>query len=453
MNKILKILLFPFKFIYKVIDKFIVTPASKLLYLGNKKIKVNPKFFEKYLSNPNTLIYISLVLAVTMFFFIDSKTTRLIENEAEILENQPITLLYNEEAFVIDGLPKTVDITLIGRRSDLYLAKQLGNHKVTLDLSGYTVGDYKVKLKYNHSVETVNYKLDPSTVQIKISEKISGVKTLAFDIFNQDKLDPKLSIGNVTLASGEVIVKGSETTLNKVASVKALVDVSDESLVGAGTYKLENIPLVAYDENGKIINNVEMVPETISADIIVTSNNIEVPVKVVTTGVATLGYAINEITTSVSKITLYGEQSVLDNIKFIEAAIDITNISEDKTYSVSLTKPNGVRYMSVTTTTVDVTVQQESSIEIDISPIVFRNLDEKYAANAASIQDTSVGVIVKGVKSVLNTLDNTTITAYVDLAGYGPGTHNVPISIEGKDVRLSFTPKVKTVSIIISNQK
>lgn len=453
MNKVLKLLFTPFVFLYKLLDKFIITPISKVIYQILKKIKFKPKFFEKYLSKPNTLIYLSLLLAITMFFFVDNKATRLVENEAEVLDDQPITLIYNEEAFVVEGLPKSVDITLIGRRSDLYLAKQLGNHKVTLDLSGYTVGDYKVKLKFNHSVETVNYKLDPSTVQIKISEKISSVKSLTYDIFNQDKLDPKLSIGEVTLSSGEVIVKGSESTLDKIATVKALVDVSNEKLTGAGKFKLENVPLVAYDENGKIINNVEMVPKTIEAEVVVTSNNIEVPVKVVTTGTATVGFAISDITTSTSKVTLYGDQSILDNIKFIEAVIDITNLNSDKTYSVSLTKPNGVRYMNVSTTTVEVSVQQESSIEVEISPIVPRNLDDKYAANAASIQDTSVTIIVKGVKSILNSLDTTTITAYVDLSGFGPGTHNVPIIIEGKDVRLTFTPKVKTISIIVSTKK
>ncbi len=453
MINIVKKIFIPFKLLYRVIDKIIVTPLTKLVFLIIKKLRVSPIFLEKNLNKPNILIYISLFLAIMMFIFVDNKATRLIENEAEILEKQPITLIYNEEAFVIEGLPKSVDITLIGRRSDLYLAKQLGNHKVTLDLHGYTVGDHKVKLVYNNSVETIKYKLDPSTVQIKISDKISDSKVLSFDLFNQDKLDPKLSISTVTLSNSDVIVKSSQTIINKIASVKALVDIGSEKLTGAGTFKLDDIPLVAYDESGKIINNVEMIPSKVSADVIVSSNSIEVPVKVVTTGEATVGFAISEISTSVSKVTLYGEQAILEEIKFVEAAIDIKDLNSNKTYNVTLSKPKGVRYMSASTTVIDVSVQQESSIEVEISPIVFRNLDDKYAATASSIQDTSVTVIVKGVKSVLNSLDTSIITAYIDLTGYGLGTHNVPINIEGKDVRLSFTPKVKTISVKIENKR
>ena len=451
--KILRIIFTPFRLLYRFIDKYIIIPISKFIYTAYKRFKLSPKIIEKFFSRPNILLYVSLALAIIMFFFVDNKTTRLVENEAEILDNQPVTLIYNEEAFVVDGVPKTVDITLIGRRSDLYLAKQLGNHKVTLDLSGYSEGNHKVKLKYNHSVETVKYKLDPSTINVVISPKVSAVKSLTYDIYNQDKLDLKLSIGTVSLEHSEVVIKGSKNTLDKVATVKALVDVGSDKLTGAGNFKIENVPLVAYDENGKIINNVEIVPKKINADVTVTSNNVEVPVKVITDGTATVGFAISDISSSVSKVTLYGEQSILSNIKYIEAVIDIDGLNENKTYSVTLTKPNGVRYMSASTTSVEVTVQQESSVEITVSPIVFRNLDSKYAANASSIQDTSVVVIVKGVKSVLNSIDQSNITAYVDLTGFGPGNHDVPIIIEGSDPRLTFTPKVKTISVVISNKK
>ena len=44
----------------------------------------------------------------------------LIETSAEVLYDQPISATYNEEAYVVEGLPKTVDITLIGRKSDVF---------------------------------------------------------------------------------------------------------------------------------------------------------------------------------------------------------------------------------------------------------------------------------------------------------------------------------------------
>lgn len=452
MMKIFKVLVTPFIGLYKVIDKFIIEPISKFIYFVYKRFHVKQGWFEKLLNRSHALIYVSLAFAVGMFFYIDNRAQTLISNEAEVIENQPLIVIYNEEAFVVEGIPKTVGITLIGRRSDLYLAKQLDNHKVTLDLSSYGIGQHKIKLKYNHAVETVQYKLDPSSVTVKISEKVSASKSLTFDVLNQDKLDPKLAIEKVTLITDSVVIKGSEAILDKVATVKALVDVNNGDLTKAGIFKIEDIPLVAYDDNGIIINNVEIVPSKISADVVVTSYSIEVPIKVVTTGTATTGYAVSELTSSVIKVALYGEQSALANIQFIEADIDISNLSSDKTFNVSLTKPNGVRYMSETATTVSAIIQSEATIEVEAVAVTMRNLDDRYMASAASVDETKVIVIVKGVKSVLNTIDANNITAYVDLAGLGVGTHNVPVAVEGDDVRVTYTSKVKTITVIIKSQ-
>ncbi len=453
MKKIIKIIIKPFIWLYKLIDRMVISPITKFIYFLYNKVNFNKGIIERLLNRSNALIYFSLIFAVGMFFYVDNRATSLVENEAEVLENQKITVIYNEEAFVVEGIPKDVDIILMGRRSDLYLAKQLGNHKVTLDLSGYTVGQHKVNLKYNHSVETVKYKLDPSTITIKISEKVSASKALTHDVLNQDKIDPKLAIGSVTLDSDSVVVKSSDSILKKVATVKALVDVGNSGLDKAGKFKIESIPLVAYDENGNIINNVEIVPARINAEVVVTSYSIEVPIKVVTTGTATVGYAISDVSSSVVKVALYGEQSVLANIQFIEALIDINDLSSDKTYNVSLTKPNGVRFMSETATTVTASVQAETTMEINLTSITWENLDERYSANAASISDTIVTVIAKGVKSVLNTIDVNNIKATVDLSGLGLGTHNVPVTIVGDDVRVTYMPKVKTISVVITNKK
>ena len=59
----------------------------------------------------------------------------LTETSAEVIYNQPVNYVYNQEAYVVEGLPESVDITLIGRDSDLYLARQLSTHDVTIDLS------------------------------------------------------------------------------------------------------------------------------------------------------------------------------------------------------------------------------------------------------------------------------------------------------------------------------
>ena len=139
LKKILKLFKIIFNGIYKIIDLVIITPLSKFAYWVGHSIS-NKNTIDRILNNPNTLVYVSLFLAVCAFFAVDLKIINLTETESIVLSNQPIKLDYNEEAYVIEGVPETGDIVLMGRKSDLYLAEQLGDHLLTLDLTDLSAG-------------------------------------------------------------------------------------------------------------------------------------------------------------------------------------------------------------------------------------------------------------------------------------------------------------------------
>lgn len=452
MMKIFKPFIKLIKFLYSLIDKYIVIPISRLVYRINELTRNNSGKIERILNRPNVLIYVSLFCAIVVFVLIDRKSINLLSDEAEILSGQKVNVIYNEEAYVVDGVPSSVDITLIGRKSDLYLAKQIGEHEVVLDLSDYKPGTYKVKLQYNHSIDTVNYKLDPSTINVKISKKVSVEKDIEYDLLNEDKLNKKLSIKNVKLDRNSVYVRGSEETLNKIAKVKALIDLKTANLTEKGTFTVDSIMLVAYASDGTIIENVETVPAKINASVTVDSYYAELPVKVITTGNLKNGYAISNLTSSVQKVSVYGDEEAIKNLKYIEASLPVDDLSENKTTAVTLTKPSGVRYMSETTTNVDIKLEQEISKEFEGIGIEHTNLANGYTAGIASGSDNTVTVIAKGVESVLNSFDQTKIIATVDLSGLTAGTHEVEVKVTSDDVRVKLIPKTSTIKIVISKR-
>lgn len=452
MMKIFKPFIKLIKFLYSLIDKYIVIPISRLVYRINELSRNNSGKIERILNRPNVLIYVSLFCAIVVFVLIDRKSINLLSDEAEILSGQKVNVIYNEEAYVVDGVPSSVDITLIGRKSDLYLAKQIGEHEVVLDLSDYKPGTYKVKLQYNHSIDTVNYKLDPSTINVKISKKVSVEKDIEYDLLNEDKLNKKLSIKNVKLDRNSVYVRGSEETLNKIAKVKALIDLKTANLTEKGTFTVDSIMLVAYASDGTIIENVETVPAKINASVTVDSYYAELPVKVITTGNLKNGYAISNLTSSVQKVSVYGDEEAIKNLKYIEASLPVDDLSENKTTAVTLTKPSGVRYMSETTTNVDIKLEQEISKEFEGIGIEHTNLANGYTAGIASGSENTVTVIAKGVESVLNSFDQTKIIATVDLSGLTAGTHEVEVKVTSDDVRVKLIPKTSTIKIVISKR-
>lgn len=442
-----------FKVLYRIIDVILVTPISKAVYFVGDKLSSKNGNLDKFLNKPNTLIYVSLICAFAAFFAVDRKVINLVETEAIVLSNQPVVAEYNEEAYVVEGIPESADIVLMGRKSDLYLAEQLGDHKLSLDLTGLSAGTHKVSIKYNNPIKSLDYKVDPSRATIVIYPKVSASRTVTTDILNKDKLGSTLVISSIKLDRDEVIIKSYKEKLEKVASVKALVDVNALNANSAGTYTLENVKLIAYDEKGTEIKDIEIVPGTITATVEISSPSKTVPVKVVPVGDVASGSAISSITSNVNNITLYGEEDVLKEISEIEVEIDVNGLSKDKTFQETIVKPTGVRSMSDTAITIKVKMEGETSKEFKDIPIVFEHLDtNKYKPLAKNASDTKVDVVVKGVKSVLDKLDSKDIKAYVDLSDLEPGTYEVPVMVTGSDLKLSYSSRTTKIEVIIAKK-
>ena len=441
--------------IIRLIDKKIVTPITKFILLLTDKMGRRTDKFERWLVKKNTLIFISLIIAIVAFFTIDQKTASLLDSYAEVLYNQKVEAIYNTETYVVEGLPETVDVTLIGRKNDMYLAKQLAkqssNGMVTVDISNLKAGTHRVALSYKSGVDSVSYKLDPSSITINIYPKVSTTKGASIDTINKEVLDTKLSLSSVTIDKNEIIIKGAEHTINKVANVRALVDISKLVDPEVGVMTLENVPIIAYDNDGKVVD-VEMVPSKVTATINIDSPHKEVPIKVIPNGEVQFGKAISSITSSETKVTVYGEESNLSKIEYLPVEVDVTNLSENKTFTVNLQLPNGLRELSVKSTKITVSLGEEETKEINNVMIETTNLDPNYKAAAIGAASIKTTVIVKGTKEVLSSIDESKIKAIVDLTGYTEGDHEVTIMVTGDDVKATYTPKTTKIKIRISKK-
>ncbi len=450
MNKIKKF----FKKCYNALDKGLVTPISRVIYFLSEKLKNNPIHLEKFLNRPLVLVYFSLILAVTFFFLVDSQVITLVETEAEILSNEPVTVIYNKEKYVVEGLVDSADIILTGRKSSLYLAKQLGDHQVRLDLSNYEASDTprKVALTYTQTVDNINYKLDPAYVTVIIKNKVSEEKSVSYELMNEDKLNEKFSISNVTLDQNTVVVKGAQDALDKIATVKALIDLSNSKFTEAITYEIDNIPLAAYDSEGNRLDNVEIVPNTLGASISFSTSKKTVPIVVTTTGDLVAGKAISSITmngkTSYT-VDIYGEKEEIDKIDNVPVVIDVNGAGTGGalTRIADIKKPSGVRSISENDVKIVVTFGDEKQKTIDISNIKANNLSSGLIVNR--VNNDPISIQVKGVQSVIDAISESNISAYIDLTNYTVGTYDVEVKLENNDPRVKFVVSNK-VSVVIS---
>jgi len=442
--------------IASIINRIIVFPISKLIYKISSKFDKKGKIFENWLSRSNTLLFVSLIISITIFVIIDQKIVNYSQNSAEVIQAHNIEVDYDEDNYVVEGIPENVDITLIGNKTDLYIAKQSPTSTVKIDLWGLKPGTHKVDIEYEQLSNSIKYSVNPSVATVIIYEKVTDEKTLSIDLMNQDSLNSKYIIETLESQTDSVVVKGAKYKVEQVATVKALVDIKSivnengEPKIALGKKEKIVSTLKAYDENGNVID-VELSPTKVEVELLIDSPSKEVPFKIISTGNVIYNKGISNFlinNNESSTVTIFGTKEALSSIEYIPIEIDVNGLTESTQFKVDIEKPNGIKSMSMTSVTVDVKLSDDitnKSIEdIGISHI---NLGNGYSV--APVDIDSITVKLKGVKDVVESITADDINAYVDLSELGVGTHSVDIIVTGEDPRVEYMSSVLQMKIKI----
>lgn len=437
-------------FFSAIINRLFVIPISKLVLWINAKFEKPSKTIENWLSKSNTLLFISLLMAIAVFIIIDQKILTYSESSAEVLSDIPVQLLYDEDNYVVEGAPTTVDITLIGNKVDLYTAKQSPTSEVTMNLWGLKPGTHKVDIKYNQATGSIKSSVNPSVATVIVYEKVSESKTLTVDLLNQDMMDERYIIDEVEALTDTVTIKGASYKVAQVATVKALVDVNTLPKFELGKPVTVSSTLKAYDESGNVVD-VEISPAKTDVEILISSPSKEVPLQVVPHGNVIYNMGISNMSINNNQnttVTIYGPESVLAGIEYIPVNINVEGLTESTEFKVALEKPVGVKTMSINNVTVNVTLSDDiANVDIDDVVITFINRPSNYGVSPVDID--KVTVKLKGVTDVVNTITASDIRAYVNLQGLGSGTHELSITVEGNDPRVEYLSSVLKVRVRI----
>ena len=109
--------------------------------------------------------------------------------------------------------------------------------------------------------------------------------------------------------------------------------------------------------------------------------------------------------------------------------------------------------MFVCNVKVDIKVGEEVTKEITDVSIAVINLDTSlYKASAKGENSSKTSVIVKGTKSVIDAIDESMITAQVDLSNYNEGEYEVEVKVTGADNKATYTSKTTKIKVVISKK-
>lgn len=284
---------------------------------------------------------------------------------------------------------------------------------------------------------------------------VSDSMEIDYMIVNKEFLDEKMTIENVTLSKNSVVYRVKDSWADDVDSIKALVDIEVISINGAGIYNVDDLELVAYDDKGRVIEDIEIVGD-IDAKVDIASYSKEVPIKVVPTGELISGKAISSILVNGAEyqtVIIYGSEKALEKVNYVETSIDVTGQGNNgsKKYKVTLSKPEGVRALSKQIANIEVGFGEAKQMTFNVSGIMIKNLSDGLVANLVSSSDSTVEVKAIGTEDILSNLDTSIIKAYVDLQSMDVGTHEVQVEVESNDTRIQFIV-TKRVDIVITKK-
>lgn len=332
----------------------------------------------------------------------------------EVLEGSTITATIWGPTSVIGGLTS----------QDFYASADFS--KIS-PLSDYVDIDIKC---VKPSVSDSNITVTPRTSAVKINIENRESRTLDVEVNLVGNPASGYTIGDYDVSPMSIKITGAASMVDSVAHVVAEYDVE-----GASLDISDSVTLRLYDENdlpidteGLILSKSEVrlkVPLLIKKVI---------PINYAYTGTVKEGYKISKITPSIENIVIAGTASAIANISSIDLPADLINVSDldqSKTFTVRISHyvPANVKIIS------DVL----SEVQVDVEALVTKNfqlptdkitIDNSNDAYKYSFSRNSISVTYSGLSADIENIAIAGITAKVDVAGLGVGTHSVKVALE-----------------------
>ncbi|GGH88934.1 YbbR domain-containing protein [Pullulanibacillus pueri] len=410
---------------------------------------------DKLFRNTWFIKIISLLIAIALFSIVTSEdhdsnnNSNIISNGNDTQTiNEDLSANYNDDKYIVLGLPSSVQVRLRGPSEIITNAKLQRTHKAFVDLKNKKPGRYEVPIQTSGFSSSLDVEVIPSTVTVTIQKKLTKTFPVSVDLLNRANIADGYSVGDYEVSPETVSVTGAEEIVNQIAFVKGVIDLKDVSKSVD-----ETVPLNAYDKNGNQLT-VDIKPATAKVKIPIENPSKEVPISVIPKGEPSDGYAIESMDVAQDSVKVFGEKDTLDGlseIKQIEVPVD--GLRKTETVQVDVPVPKDAERVEPDKIDVTVHVGKETTRTIEDIPIMVNDIASKDRDTTFTDPESgALEVEVTGAESVLNQLRRTDITATIDVSKLSSGKHEVPIKLEVPDF-LHYKLKISKAEINIRNGK
>lgn len=403
----------------KTIDK-----ASKLYNYLNKT-------FDKILSSNTNIMIISIVMTLILFFTISGGDVLSSPTSGVTLDNIPLLVEGLNEDYEISGVPRTVQVGLIGPSLDIYTSKIANDYEVYLDMSDYDEeGNYTVNLKHRNFPESLSVMVVPTNLKISLLPKVEAKYQLSYQFINETKLDPEFSVTVEDMSLSHVTARASESTLNKIAKVVACIDVANQKERFEQDAKIK-----AYDNQGNELK-VDFLTDTVHVKCQVTSYSKVVSVKPIFVGEVADGYVLTNYALSHSTVTIYGLEEELNSISEVTCQIDLSDIKNSTSINnVAINQDSRINKLSYNSIDVDLEIEEKITKMFDKIPI--KVLNKPNNRKVSFVGDNEYAVVsITGPESKVLAVTAENIQASIDVNNLKVGNRKVNVSVAIDDEQL-----------------
>jgi len=296
---------------------------------------------------------------------------------------------------------------------------------VQADFTGLGPGTHTVELDTDISRRLALADTQPRQITVTFEEQLAQQVNVTFEITDPPPLD--FDNGVPAFGESQVMVSGPRSEVQEVVAAVASFDLSDQQDT------LEQlVRLTPVDVDGNVVDGVTLNPQNVTATIEMRRRDDVIRVSVspdINFGTLQDGYVISgPILYDPPTVFVYGSPEDLAQIpSTLETEqIDLTDRLDDFEVNVPIILPEDLSSLRVNDEqSINVSLIIDAQItnrQLDDIPIVITGLNNGLTAEFAP---TEASAVITGAQPILDDLQIEDITITLNLAGLGPGIHEV----------------------------
>lgn len=379
---------------------------------------------DKWLRSNTFVKIMSVALAVLLYIAVNDSPLGFesnSQNTSTVIRNVVLDAQLIEDRFAVVDMPQTINLTLRGN-SFLLNRVAAGNYRAYVDLAPLGAGIHRnVPVKVEGLPEGIDYITDPSHVRVVVEEKQQKEMEIQVETVGQPK--EGYTPGTPAVSPEKVLIRASENRLKDVALVKAIVTISGETETVQ-----QSVQVRAYNDEGEIMDDIEIDEETVDVEVPITSPSKEIPIRSRIKALPPNGYSVKNVHLDPAQVNVFGEKEVLDGLDvYLGPELDLSDVTKDRTFEREIPLVNGVSGVEPESIEIEVEIVTSDSKDLKDLPIEVRGLPDGWSVDFSHADDAEVTATVEGAPDWMKQATRSNVRPYIDVSNLDTGTHKVDI--------------------------